>query len=67
MSRKLNDIQLNATNNSSCPCRNCHTRYMGCHDKCLKYIDWKQLHEVQLLKVRKDKSTRKGDNKYWQT
>ena len=23
------------------PCKDCHDRYLGCHDKCHGYADWK--------------------------
>lgn len=28
------------------PCRYCEDRFPGCHDKCIKYVDWKQRVEV---------------------
>ena len=36
------ELQLNS---GHCPCKECHARgesFVGCHDKCLKYIDWRQ-------------------------
>ena len=35
----------------SCPCRGCNKRYVGCHGKCLDYIDWKQAHDAQLQEI----------------
>lgn len=41
------ELQLHESN--ECPCKECHNRnenYAGCHDKCLKYIDWRQRKDV---------------------
>lgn len=36
------------------PCKGCSDRHMGCHGKCLRYIDWKQEREVMLVEKRKE-------------
>ena len=58
MSKKkgFHHIQLNGINNDDCPCRRCNVRYSGCHMKCLKYIDWKQLHEAMLHQVHEQRA-----------
>ena len=54
MKRKLK-LQLNPTADN-CPCRTCVVeRYVGCHSKCLKYIDWKQEHDVQLQNIHRQR------------
>lgn len=30
------------------PCKDCETRYVGCHDSCEKYIRYKQERESSL-------------------
>jgi len=38
---------LKLSNNSGeTPCKVCKDRYIGCHGKCLAYIDWKQKHDA---------------------
>jgi hypothetical protein len=32
------------------PCRYCETRYLGCHGRCEKYIEYKRDREVFLQK-----------------
>lgn len=47
----MKKIAINGINTDNCPCKECHAKhesYIGCHSKCLKYIDWKQQHEVTL-------------------
>ena len=52
----MKKISLNAVNTDDCPCRECtEERYVGCHSKCLKYIDWKQQHDVKLQNLHKQK------------
>ena len=36
------DIPFNHMSNMSSPCRKCQERKEGCHDRCLKYIDYKE-------------------------
>ncbi len=41
-----------------CPCKDCDIRYIGCHDKCTDYINWKSdkdrlnetIHNEKLIK-----------------
>ena len=33
---------------ANAPCKNCQTRYVGCHSSCVKYNDWKQERQVLL-------------------
>ena len=40
------------------PCKNCKDRYVGCHSKCLRYIDYQQLS----LAKRKEEYEQKGIN-----
>ena len=28
------------------PCKDCQVRYVGCHSKCLKYIDFRQSMDI---------------------
>ena len=28
--------------NSKCSCKNCSERYLGCHDKCEKYLSYRK-------------------------
>ena len=45
-----------AISNKECPCRGCVDRFVGCHSKCLRYIDWKQKHELKLEHIHEQKS-----------
>ena len=36
------------------PCKNCQKRFVGCHNQCLEYIDWRQ--QLDVLKQQKDES-----------
>lgn len=56
---------------SKCPCRNCLDRYVGCHSNCVRYVDWKQQHDVELDNIREQKNldnllfnNQSGRNKY---
>lgn len=52
----MRKLVLNNINTDNCPCKQCiQERYVGCHGKCLKYIDWKQQHDVKLENLRKQK------------
>lgn len=54
--------------NDGCPCKNCDTRYIGCHGDCFDYINWadekrqyndrinQQKHEDQLIRSDKRNS-----------
>ena len=35
------------------PCKECQVRYLGCHDHCTQFSEWKA--ERQLAKTNKDK------------
>lgn len=41
---------------NSAPCRNCSERYVGCHDECVKYLDFKQEIEIQNQRRREELS-----------
>lgn len=41
------------------PCKNCSERYVGCHSKCLKYIDWKQAKDAYNTMIREDKDIKR--------
>lgn len=50
------ELQLN--DGSKCPCKECHAKgenFAGCHDKCLKYIDWRQKKDVLKNHIYKEK------------
>lgn len=36
---------------SECPCYNCPHRYVGCHDACSKYREFKEMREEQKKKI----------------
>lgn len=40
------------------PCKNCQLRYVGCHSKCLKYIDFRQ--SVDVLKEQVNEKKKPG-------
>ena len=45
------------------PCYGCEDRYVGCHSKCGKYIDFQSVHEEEKETIRKNKekeSARQG-------
>lgn len=31
----------------TCPCYKCESRYIGCHGKCEKYKEWRQIFEKE--------------------
>ncbi|MBO5389411.1 MAG: hypothetical protein J6A59_15010 [Lachnospiraceae bacterium] len=37
------------------PCKGCTDRYLGCHDKCDKYREFKQYNEELKNKIRQEK------------
>jgi hypothetical protein len=45
-------MHLNDTDNKDCPCYinkgQCPKRFVGCHSKCIDYIDWQQIHEARI-------------------
>lgn len=51
----MKKLTLNNINTDDCPCKECIERYVGCHSKCLKYVDWKQQHDVKLQNIQKQK------------
>ena len=53
---KQHRINLNRVDNSDCPCKDCINRYAGCHSRCVRYIDWNQLHAIKILKVKQEQA-----------
>ena len=47
-----NKKTFNNSNGKSGPCKGCTKRYVGCHGKCLDYIDWKQKHDIEAQEIR---------------
>lgn len=43
------------------PCKDCQTRFVGCHSSCAKYIDFQQELEVMRKKVRENKDDAYGN------
>lgn len=37
------------------PCHGCTDRYVGCHSKCLKYIDYRQKLDTENLRIKEQK------------
>ena len=37
------------------PCKGCPDRYVGCHAECLRYEEWKIIHQAELDHVREAK------------
>lgn len=37
------------------PCKDCETRYPGCHSKCELYLDWQQVHRAELTTIKINK------------
>ena len=35
------------------PCKDCATRYIGCHGSCMKYYEWKEKREAENKKRQK--------------
>ncbi len=63
----MKKLTLNGMCNDDCPCKGCVVdRYSGCHAKCIRYIDWKQKHDVELSERREKYLTADAihDNEY---
>jgi hypothetical protein len=43
-----------------CPCKDCTKRYLGCHDKCQPYQDYKRNNRKAKI-VEENKQTYKGE------
>lgn len=37
------------------PCKNCKSREIGCHSKCVKYKEWRQKWDENAARIRKAK------------
>ena len=48
----MKGMVFNRLDTKDCPCKNCKDRYVGCHVKCLSYIDWKQRREAKLQDIK---------------
>lgn len=33
------------------PCKDCEERYVGCHSKCVAYLEWKKEHDLYKNKI----------------
>ena len=42
------------------PCKNCETRFVGCHTSCVKYIDYQQAQVAMNVNVMKKKAEARG-------
>jgi len=42
------------------PCKDCQSRFVGCHSSCVKYIDYKQASIVKNAEVRQKKKEMRG-------
>ena len=46
------------------PCKDCETRYPGCHSKCELYLDWQQVHRAELTTIKINKLKDKNNTKW---
>ena len=37
------------------PCKGCEDRFVGCHQRCEKYISWKAKYDERTAQIRKQK------------
>lgn len=37
-------------------CKGCLKRHIGCHSTCIDYITYKEIHKVEMEKIKKEKS-----------
>ena len=37
------------------PCKGCPDRYVGCHAECLRYEEWKIIHQAEVDQAREAK------------
>lgn len=51
----MDKMYINGVDSTVSPCKECLNRYVGCHSTCVKYIDWKQSHEVKLQEMHNKK------------
>ena len=43
------------------PCKDCPTRYVGCHSSCVKYIDYQQAQVAKNREMHKKKAEARGN------
>ena len=46
------------------PCKNCPTRYLGCHNKCYKYQSFRQARDEYNEMIRKEREAASNDYLY---
>lgn len=47
---------------STAPCKDCPTRYIGCHNRCYKYQAFRQARDEYNAMVRKEREAHPGDH-----
>ena len=45
----------------SSPCKDCQTRFVGCHSSCVKYIDYQQAQIARNREIKRKKAEARGD------
>ena len=49
---------------NTCPCRYCADRVVGCHGKCMKYMEWNAKRKKKADAIRKQKESERAEDEY---